>query len=318
VTNTRSDSPLASVRERGIGLFVRGLGMGAANVVPGVSGGTIALITGIYDELITTVASIDTQLARCFLAGRVGEGLRRLNAGFLLPLVVGMVAAIVGLARIAYLLETHPEPIWGFFTGLILASALAVVRHVGGWRLGGIVALLGGLVIGYVATFALPLQTGPEWWKYMLAGAAASVAMILPGISGSILLILLGKWQQVMAAINSRDPYILTVFAIGFAIGIGGFSRLLKRLLANHHATTMSFLVGLMTGSLRKVWPFQESLADPGQAANSLAAMSYECVLPAAITSTVVVTMGLMAVGFALVIAVERVARSREDAAVGD
>ena len=292
--------------------------MGAANVVPGVSGGTIALITGIYDELISTVAGIDTQLARCFLTGRVGEGMRRLNVSFLLPLIAGMLVAIVGLARIAYLLEAHPEPIWGFFTGLIIASALVVVRHVGGWSRGGVVALLCGLAVGYVATLALSVQTGPEWWKYLLAGVASSVAMILPGISGSFLLVLLGKWQQVMGAINNRDLFILSIFAIGFAIGIGGFSRLLKRLLANHHAATMSFLVGLMTGSLRTVWPFTQTLDDAGHSADGLAAMSYECVLPETITTKVAVSIGLMAVGFALVIALERVARAREDASVGE
>jgi len=303
------------MRERGFGLFLRGLGMGAANIVPGVSGGTIALITGIYDELITTVAGIDTQLARCFLTGRIGEGLRRLNIAFLLPLVVGMFAAIVGLARVAFLLKTHPEPIWGFFTGLIVASALAVVRQVGGWRPGSVVALLCGLVVGYVATLALPLQTGPEWWKYMLAGAAASAAMILPGVSGSFLLILLGKYEQAMAAINDRDPYILTIFAIGSAIGIGGFSRLLKRLLVKHHAATMSFLVGLMTGSLRRVWPFQRILGSAEQAVSDQMPVSYECVLPEEMTWKAVVTLGLMLVGFALVVAIERVASSGEDTA---
>lgn len=292
---------LAGIRQRGIGLFLRGVAMGAADVIPGVSGGTIALITGIYDELVAAIAGVNAQLVRAFLRGRIGEGLVRLNFAFLAPLLLGIGAAIVALARvITHMIETHPQPVWGLLTGLILASSLVVVRHMGGRAATSGVALVAGAALGYGVTLAVPLQTGVEWWKFIVAGSIASVAMILPGISGSFLLVLMGKYRQVLGAVNERDLVVVGLFGIGFLAGILAFSRVLKRLLARHRATTMAFLVGLMVGSLRKVWPFRQYR--PG--GDGLG--QYDCALPDAMTADAVAAIALIAVGIAAVTTIER------------
>lgn len=299
---------VTAIRKRGVGLFLRGLAMGSADVIPGVSGGTIALITGIYDELVATIAGVDARLARTFLTGRVGEGLVLLNVGFLAPLLLGIGAAIVALARvISYMMVNHPQPVWGFLTGLILASALVVARHMGGRFAVGAAAVAAGAALGYGVTLVVPLQTGIEWWKFVVAGSIASVAMILPGISGSFLLVLMGKYQQVLTAVNERDPLVVALFGIGFLAGILAFSRVLKRLLAHYHATTMAFLVGLMVGSLRKVWPFREHTTGMD------GAVSYDCVLPPALDGNAVAAIAMMAVGIAAVMAIERLGRARSD-----
>lgn len=304
MTDTPVATLLSGIRQRGTGLFLRGVAMGAADVIPGVSGGTIALITGIYDELVATIAGVNVQLVGTFLRGRIGEGLVRLNVAFLAPLLLGIGAAIVALARlITHLIATHPQPVWGFLTGLIVASALVVARHMSGSRVIGGAALAAGAALGYLVTLAVPLQTGIEWWKFIVAGSIASVAMILPGISGSFLLVLMGKYQQVLGAVNERDPVVVGLFGLGFLVGILAFSRVLKRLLAHHHATTMAFLVGLMLGSLRKVWPFRNYLLE-GEGAGQ-----YDCALPDALSADVAAAFALMVAGIVAVIAIEKLGR---------
>jgi len=304
-----SDAPfaaiLASIRQRGVGLYLRGVAMGAADVIPGVSGGTIALVTGIYDELVGTIAGVNADVMRSLAGRRWGETLVRVNVGFLAPLLLGIGTAIVALARIIlYMMETHPRPVWGFLTGLILASALVVARHMGGRVSAGAAAVLVGAALGYGVTLIVPLETGVEWWKFVVAGSIASVAMILPGISGSFLLVLMGKYQQVLAAVNERDPVVVVLFGVGFVAGILAFSRVLKRLLARHHATTMAFLVGLMLGSLRKVWPFRQySAADGGE--------TYSCALPESLDGDVLSTIAMMAIGIVAVLAIERLGARR-------
>lgn len=290
------------MRARAVGLFTRGVAMGTADVIPGVSGGTMALITGIYDELVGTVAGIDRHLLAALLRGRFTEVLERANVGFLVPLLAGIFTAIVTLAKgITWLLETHPIPVWGALSGLIVASLLVVTRQVDSWNLRtGLMTLL-GLVVGYTVTLLVPVQTGVEWYKFTGAGLVASVAMILPGISGSFLLVVMGKYQQVLAAVNERDLFIIVLFGTGFATGILGFSRVLRWLLAHAHGLTMAFLVGLMAGSIRKVWPFRREL-DGSEGA-------FECVLPEIWDGTAILTFVLLVAAVVLVLGIERVAR---------
>ena len=232
------------MRRRAAGLFTRGVAMGTADVIPGVSGGTMALITGIYDELVATVAGIDRHLVTALLRGRFVEVLERANVGFLVPLLAGILTAIVTLAKgITWLLEYHPVPVWGALTGLIAASLVVVARQVRQWSLGTVLAMFAGTAAGYTVTLLVPVQTGAEWYKFTGAGLVASVAMILPGISGSLLLLLMGKYQQVLEAVHELDLVLLVVFGLGFAAGILTFSRLLKRLLASYHTVTMALLI---------------------------------------------------------------------------
>ena len=295
---------MGELRRRTPGLFVRGFAMGTADVIPGVSGGTVALITGIYDELIRTIAGIDTRLFALVLRGRVAELWVHVNAGFLVPLLCGIGVAVVSLARgITYLLEHQPVPLWGFLTGLILASVLVVSRRVQGWTAAGLGLLLAGAAAGYGVTLLWPLETGSQWHKFLLSGSIASVAMILPGISGSFLLVIMGKYGQVMRAVHEFDLGILIVFGIGFGVGILAFSRVLKFLLARYHTLTMTLLVGVTAGSVRRVWPFKryEAAGAPGSATQH-----YACVIPEHFDGEATVTVLLMVAGIAAVLLLER------------
>ncbi len=307
------ERPLDVAKRRGLGLVLRGMCMGTADVIPGVSGGTVALIMGIYDELVGTIASIDGRVLRALLRGRIGEVLRLVNAGFLVPLLAGIAVAIASFAKlITYLLANHPQPVWGFFTGLILASALYVARQVeGGYgaRLLAFIAL--GTAFGYGITSLVPVETGTESYKFVLAGMVAICAMILPGISGSFLLVIMGKYQQVFSAVHERNIEVVALFGFGAAIGILSFSRLLKKLLAGYHAATMAFLVGLMLGSLRKVWPFRNVLEERVVGKKTLV-LRDECIWPQEFTGEVWLSFALMVAGAVLVLVLERVGQSRE------
>ena len=294
-------SQLRIARQRALGLFVRGICMGTADVIPGVSGGTMALITGIYDELVATIAGVHPRIIGDLGKARFAAALQGINASFLVPLLAGIFTAVLSLAKaITYLLEHHPEPVWGALTGLILASVLVVARHIDGWSVSSGLLAIVGTGIGYAVTILVPVETGLQFYKFIGAGIIASIAMILPGISGSFLLVLMGKYTQVLTAIHERELTVIGFFGIGFLIGILGFSRLLKRLLANHHRLTMAFLTGLMAGSLRKVWPFR--LPIDGDVEN------YTCVLPEVFDSEAMLTIALMAIAFVLVLGIERLA----------
>ncbi len=306
------EKPLAKARRRGLGLAVRGMCMGTADVIPGVSGGTVALIMGIYDELVNTIASIDGRVVRALLRGQIMEALQLVNAGFLLPLLAGIFVAIASFAKlITYLLATYPQPVWGFFAGLILSSALYVARQIkGDWRASTLLLVVLGTLFGYGVTALVPVQTGTESYKFVLAGMVAICAMILPGISGSFLLVIMGKYQQVFTAVHERDLQIVALFGLGAAVGILGFSRLLKRLLASYQAATMAFLVGLMLGSLRKVWPFRHVLEEKLMGKKMLV-LRDECIWPQEFTGEVWLSFALMVVGAVLVLVLEKVGQSR-------
>ncbi len=293
--------------QRGPGLFLRGIGMGTADVIPGVSGGTMALITGIYDELVATIAGVHPRIVADVAKGRIAAVLQQLNASFLVPLLAGIFTAVLSLAKgITFLLANHPEPVWGALTGLILASVLVVARQMEGWSVSGAVLAAVGAGLGYGVTVLVPVQTGAEFYKFIGAGIIASVAMILPGISGSFLLVLMGKYTQVLTAIHERELSVILFFGIGFLTGILGFSRVLKRLLANHHTATMAFLTGLMAGSLRKVWPFRMPIEGDVN--------HYACIMPENYDGSTWLTIGLAIVFFALVLLIERVAMRAQDA----
>ena len=297
---------MADGKRRGPGLVLRGICMGTADVIPGVSGGTVALIMGIYDELVGTIASIDQRVVGALVRGRIAEVLRLINATFLIPLLFGIGLAIVSLAKlITWLLATHPQPVWGLFTGLILASALFVARQVKGWSVPQRGLTVVGVAVGYLVTTLVPVETGTESYKFVLAGMVAICAMILPGISGSFLLVVMGKYQQVFGAVHEREFGVIALFGVGAIIGLLGFSRLLKRLLARFHAETMAFLVGLMLGSLRKVWPFRNVLEEK-LIGSKVRVLRDECVWPQEYSGEVLLSFVLMVVGAVLILALER------------
>lgn len=241
-------------------LFAKGMAMGAADVVPGVSGGTVAFISGIYDELLRSIASVP-EAALQLLRGRVVKAWQMANATFLLVLLAGILTSVFSLARlITWLLDTHPIPVWSFFFGLILVSSYLVAREIGRWNWTRALSFVLGVAFAWWITVASPVEWGHDPLSLFLAGAIAICAMILPGISGSFLLVLMGLYGVVLGAVKNFDVAVLAVFAAGCLVGLLSFARLLSWLLAHFRDLTLAFLTGLMLGSLNKVWPWKQTL----------------------------------------------------------
>lgn len=239
-------------------LYAKGLAMGAAEVVPGVSGGTIAFISGIYDELLRSIARVP-EATLSLLRGRIRDAWQMANATFLLVLLCGIMTSILSFARlITYLMAQHPIPLWSFFFGLILVSTYVVGREIGRWNWTRVLSFALGLAFAYWITVAAPMQWGSDLPTLFLAGAIAICAMILPGISGSFILLLLGLYSVVLGAVKELDLLVLAVFASGCLVGILSFARLLSWLLSRWRDLSLAFLTGLMLGSLNKVWPWKE------------------------------------------------------------
>ena len=242
-------------------LALKGCAMGSADVVPGVSGGTIAFISGIYDELIDSIRRFYATALRLLFRGEFAACWRHVNGRFLLPVAGGIGVAIFSLARLmTYLLAHHPIEIWSFFFGLIVASALLVAREVGRWNAAAVASFVAGAVAAWAITVATPAETPDTWWFVMLSGAIAICAMILPGISGAFILLLLGKYQFIMQAVGDFDLPVIAVFLIGAVAGILSFSHLLSWLLKRWHDLTVAVLMGFMVGSLNKVWPWKRTV----------------------------------------------------------
>lgn len=245
-----------------LGITLRGLIMGAADVVPGVSGGTMAFILGIYEELIESIGMFTRpDVWKLALRFDIKGLLERLPWKFLLALGVGILGAIVSLAQfLEYALENHPSLLWAFFFGLVVASVLTIFHRVKVWNGATIAAAIVGTVFAYFLVGMVPTQTPDTWWFLFFSGAIAICAMILPGISGSFILLLLGKYQTIIAAVNQRDVITLFWVACGIVIGITTFARLLGWLFARYHDLTVALLIGFMIGSLRKIWPWKHTL----------------------------------------------------------
>lgn len=242
-------------------LSVKGMCMGAADVVPGVSGGTIAFITGIYDELINSIKSINAASLKMFFTGKWGEFWKMINGKFLLFLLAGIGISVFSLAKIiTWLLVAYPVLVWSFFFGLVLASTWFVGKDVKerNWKTG--LGFLLGAALAFYITVATPAETPSHFLFIFLCGAIAICAMILPGISGSFILVLLGKYFFIMEAVKTLDLKVIAIFGIGACVGITSFSRLLSYALSHMRNITLAVLSGFMLGSLNKVWPWKETI----------------------------------------------------------
>ena len=236
----------------------KGACMGAADVIPGVSGGTIAFLMGIYQELLDSIKSINGEAVKLLFAGKISALWKHINGWFLVSLGTGILVSIFSLARLMkYLLEFHPIPLWSFFFGLILASAIYILKGLDKWSIRNIISLLAGVVTAAFICLASPAQTPDALWFIFLSGAIAICAMILPGISGSFILLLLGKYAFVMTAVTELNIPVLAVFGVGCAVGIVSFSHFLSWLLKKFYMLTIALLSGFMLGSLLKVWPWK-------------------------------------------------------------
>jgi len=240
-------------------LAVKGMGMGAADVVPGVSGGTIAFITGIYEELVNSIKSVNPKAIRLLFKGRFAAFWKSINGTFLISVLMGIAISIFSLARgLKYLLDNYPVAVWSFFFGLILASAIYMAYNLKNWNFKMVLAVIAGIVTAIFITILTPAEANTSWWFVFLSGSIAICAMILPGISGSFILVLLGMYKFILEAVSSLDLSVLIIFTAGAAIGIVVFSNILSWLIKNFHNLTIAVLAGFMAGSLNKVWPWKE------------------------------------------------------------
>lgn len=243
-------------------LFFKGMSMGAADLVPGVSGGSIALITGIYERLLDSIKSIDGKALGLLKKLQIQAFWKHINGKFLLTLLAGILTSIFTLSKIiSYLMEEHPIPLWSFFSGLIVISALIILRDIQRWNWGVLFAIFLGTFTAYLITGLPPTSSPDALWFVFVAGAIAICAMILPGISGSFLLLILGQYERILLAVNQKDTITLGLFAIGCIIGLLSFSRLISWLLKNYHSVTIGLLSGFMLGSINKLWPWKQVIS---------------------------------------------------------
>lgn len=243
----------------GLGVYLRGIAMGAADLVPGVSGGTVALITGIYGRLISAIASVGIDILSLVLRGRIAEAYKAIDGNFLLLLAAGIGTAIVGFAAILnWLLLHYPLPLWATFSGLVLASALSLVKqNYRSWSLRDWSFFTIGVAVAVSVGLTQAIQMPLTPLGIFFAGSIAISAMILPGISGSFLLLLMGVYQPIIAAVVNLELVTLALFALGCGVGLIFFSKLLQRLLAVAEKATMATLFGFLLGSLVILWPWQ-------------------------------------------------------------
>lgn len=289
--------------------------MGAADVVPGVSGGTIAFITGIYEELIHSIKSINLKTLKLLFTGKIAAFWKGINANFLLALVIGIGISVISLARLLkYILENHPELIWSFFFGLIIASAIYVAKQITRWNAASIISIMAGVVVAYFITEITPAETTNAYWFIFVSGAIAICAMILPGISGSFILLLLGKYAYIIGAISEFKLIILGVFLSGAVVGIISFSNILSWLLKRFHNQTIAVLAGFMIGSLNKVWPWKNTIKTFTDRHGEIKPLIQENVLPATYEGDphLFSAVALAIIGFILIFVIERMAISKE------
>lgn len=243
-------------------ISLKGAAMGAADAVPGVSGGTIAFISGIYEELISSISNINLALFKTLFTKGIGTFWKQANGNFITALLLGVIVSFISFMRLAkYLLEHHPILIWSFFFGLIVASIYFVGKQISKWTIATVLSLIVGAAIAYYITTLPALANNDNSWFLFLSGALAICAMILPGISGSFILIILGAYKTLSVAIHDFDVKKIAVFATGALVGLLSFSHVLKWLFKHYHNITLAILTGFIFGSLDKVWPWKKTVS---------------------------------------------------------
>jgi putative membrane protein len=291
-------------------ITLKGIAMGAADVVPGVSGGTIAFIAGIYQELVDSIKSIGPKTLKMLFSFKIAAFWKAVNGNFLLSLVLGIAFSIFSLAKVTtWLLVEHPVLVWAFFFGLVLASTWFVLKDVGKWNWKTVAGFILGAGVAYCITVAVPMHT-PEALPFIfLYGAIAICAMILPGISGSFILVLMDKYFYIMEAVKELKISIIITFASGAAIGLICFSRVLSFLLRKYHDITIAVLSGFMLGSLNKVWPWKETVETFTDSHGAVRPLVEANILP---DKQLWEAIALAIVGFIIVYVLEKLSRKRK------
>lgn len=297
--------------KRALALFLKGAGMGAADAVPGVSGGTIAFVTGIYEELIHTIRQFGPEAFGAWRRGGLPGLAKYLNLAFLVPLMLGIAVSLISVAHlVTYLLEAQPLLLDAFFFGLVAASAIVVSRQVGHWRWWYVLPLIAGLLLAEMLPALMPLLADIGALLLVVGGAIAISAMLLPGISGSFLLLTMGLYGTVMEGLKSFDIGLILQFGAGCAIGLFTFSRLLSWLFRHHYAPTLQLLIGFIVGSLPLLWPWREMVSYRLGPDEQMIPLDYRYLLPndyALLTgesAQLLPVLVLMALGLVLVLAV--------------
>ncbi|NVK52572.1 MAG: DUF368 domain-containing protein [Flavobacteriaceae bacterium] len=294
---------------------LKGMAMGAADVVPGVSGGTIAFISGIYEELLGSISNVNLSLIKTLRKEGVKAAWKQLNGSFLLSLFIGIFISIVSLAKvIKWLLENEPILLWSFFFGLVLASVIYIAKQLTKWNFIAVLLLIVGAILAYYITTLNPLVSENSSSLFLfLAGAIAICAMILPGISGSFILVLLGAYKPVLAAVNDRNFTVIALVGAGAMVGLLTFSRVLKWLFAHFKNYTLAMLTGFIIGSLNKIWPWKETITWRTNSHGVKVPFNQQSVSPFAFEDNqLLYAIALAFVGFALILLLEKLAVVKE------
>lgn len=292
----------------------KGLAMGAADAVPGVSGGTIAFISGIYEELINTISNVNASLFKTLFSKGLKAFWQQANGNFLLALLSGILISFVSFMKLAkFLLEHHPVLIWSFFLGLIVASIYFVGKQITKWNPVVIIALIIGAGIAFYISQLPSLGTNDSPWFLFLAGSIAICAMILPGISGSFILIILGAYKTLSDAIHDIDLKKIIIFATGALVGLLSFSHVLKWLFKHYHNVTLALLTGFIFGSLNKVWPWKNTLTWHTNSKGIKAPLLQESISPFTFNgdNQIILAVILMILGFLTIFILERVGNKK-------
>ena len=297
-------------------ISLKGMAMGAADVVPGVSGGTIAFISGIYEELLNSISSFNFSLINVFK----NEGFKsvwiKVNGNFLVSLFVGILISVLSLAKlIESMLENHPIVIWSFFFGLVLASIIYIGKQITKWTKGSFLCLiLGAILAFYITTLNPMVSANSSPWFLFLAGMIAICAMILPGISGSFILVLLGAYKPVLNALNTKDFVSIIIFLVGAVLGLLSFSRILKWLFSTYKNYTLATLTGFIIGSLNKIWPWKETISWRTNSKGIEVPFNTASVSPFSFEgdNQLLISIFLMLIGFGLIILLEKLAIKKD------
>ena len=291
-------------------LVFKGMAMGAADVVPGVSGGTIAFISGVYEELIATLNSINLNSLKTLKLQGVSATWKKINGNFLLALFGGILLSILSLSKlVAWLLHEEPVLLWAFFFGLVLASIIFVLKKINQWNSAVFLGLILGGVFAYQLTQLNALGNSDSNWYLFLSGAIAICAMILPGISGAFILVILGSYANVLQALNDKDIAKITIFMTGALIGILSFSRLLKWLFKRFKNMTLAVLTGFMIGALSKIWPWKKTLSFRENSDGISVPLKEQCIAPFSFDGDpqLLSAIGLMLFGFLIIFFLEKI-----------
>lgn len=296
-------------------LFIKGFCMGTADIIPGVSGGTVALILGIYEELIRTISSVGPHSVKVLLSFNFNKIQEEFNLKFLLPLFFGILSAIFIMAGVMhYLFENYNLYTWSLFFGLILGSIIFLLKQIRSLSAPkNLISLLLGTAFGYAIISLIPISTPETSWFIFLSGLIGITAMILPGISGSFILLILGKYAFITSAIKSPfddgSLFIITIFSLGCLLGLLSFSKVLRYLLANYYTQTMSALAGFMIGSLQKLWPWREVI-NQKVIRGKVYILQEAYVLPPDLSFQTILAFSIMLFAFTLIVFLEKIGKS--------